>query len=133
MAENISEKDLKQFKLMLLVLPIVPDIIFYFKGHIKIAVILTAILWGMLFILLVTNMLGFNIDKPVYKAVKFLLKTAGVILSSIALVITWIFTVLPMGILAKIVKRDRLRLNKPKGDSYWVDYVEKEPTYENQY
>lgn len=133
MTETISEKDLKQFKLMLLMLPIIPDIIFYFKGHVEIAIIFTTILWGMLFVLLVANMLGFNIDKPVYRAVKFLLKTAGIILSSIALVITWLFTVLPMGIFAKIVKRDRLKLNKPKGNSYWVDYVEKEPTYENQY
>lgn len=128
-----SEKDIKQFKLMLLMLPIVPDIIFYFKGHINIAVIFTSVLWGLLFVLLVTNMVGYNIDRPVYKAVKFILKIAGIILSAIALIITWIFTVFPMGILAKIVKRDRLRLKKPNGTSYWVDYVEKEPTYENQY
>lgn len=133
MTEIISEKDLKQFKIMLLVLPVVPDIIFYFKGHLNVAIVFTAVLWGLLFFLLVTNLIGFNIDKPVYKAVKFLLKTAGIILSSIALVITWFLAVLPMGILAKIVKRDRLKLNKPKGNSYWVDYVEKEPTYENQY
>lgn len=128
-----SEKDIKQFKLMLLILPIVPDIIFYFKGHINIAVVFTSVLWGLLFVLLVTNMIGFNIDRPVYKAVKFILKIAGIILSAIALIITWIFTVFPMGILAKMVKRDRLRLKKTNGTSYWVDYVEKEPTYENQY
>lgn len=134
MEEKYSLSELKKFKITLLFLPIIPDIILFFKGHLNIAIIFTIILWGTLFVLLSANLLGKNIDKHVYKFVKILLKCIGAILSSIALIITWFFTILPVGIIAKFVKRDRLRLQEHKQKkTYWIDYVQKEQTYENQY
>ena len=57
----------------------------------------------------------------------------GNVLSKIILFLVYIFTVLPTGIIMKIVKRDRLRLKKPDTETYWIDNKEEKTDYEYQF
>lgn len=126
-------KELFKFKITLLLIPIIPAVILWYKGYIRFATVFASICWGILLGLLIFNLFGRNIDEPVYKLIKKLLKYAGIILSAAALVFTWIFTVFPTGIISQMSKRDRLGLKKTDNKSYWKDVEEKEPSYENQY
>ena len=74
-----------------------------------------------------------NIDKPIYHFVRIILKFLGMVISAVALTITWICAILPTAIVAKIKGRDRLVLKKKNVNSYWKDVKASEPTYENQY
>ena len=127
------EKELFKFKIILILLPIIPSVILYYKNHPQIAIAFCSICWGIFLGLLIFRVFGRNIDEPVYQIIKKILKYAGIILSTSALVFTWIFTVFPTGVIALITKRDRLNLNKTEKQSYWKDTEEKEPSYENQY
>lgn len=133
MKENPSGKDLRQFKLSLLLLPIIPAIIFYFKHHIMIAATLIIIFWSILAITLLPRIIGKNIDKFMYKICHKLLSFLGTIIAGIALIFTWLFAILPTALLAKAMKRDRLKLLKQNVSSYWQQAKKSEPTYENQY
>lgn len=133
MIETPTKQDCTKFKIALLLLPIIPSIILYFKGHINIAVYLISVFWSVLIVLLFANLIGKNIDKPAYKFFHGILRFIGTVLSTIALFFTWIFTIFPTGVMAKIRKRDRLSLNKKDVKSYWKDVEEKESSYENQY
>lgn len=128
-----AEKDLKKFKITLLLLPIIPCAILFYKQHYTISWIILGFCWGMLFFMLSVSLLGKNIDKFVYVFVHKILSFIGIILSSFALIFVWICTIFPTGIIAKLVKRDRLILDKKQNNSYWKDVQDKEPTYENQY
>lgn len=133
MKENPTQKDLKQFKLTLLLLPILPAIILYFKHHVLFAEILLGVFWAVLIITLVLSLIFKSADRFMYKLCRLFLNFLGAILAGIALIITWLFAILPTGLLAKALKRDRLSLNKQDVTSYWKDVKSKEPTYENQY
>lgn len=130
---GISAKELKKFKITLLVLPVIPCAILWYRHYIIAAISIITVCWAILFLLLSVNLFGINIDKPVYSFVKKVLAFIGSMLSCIALIFVWFCTILPTGIIAKCVKRDRLCLNKSNKNSYWKDVVEKEPSYENQY
>lgn len=130
---EVTLKELKKFKITLLVLPIIPCVILWYKHYITAAITIIAVCWLILFLMLSVNLFGINIDRSVYKLVKKILAFLGSILSGLALIFVWFCTILPTGIIAKCVKRDRLRLNKSSKSSYWKDVVEKEPSYENQY
>ena len=127
------EKEVFKFKITLLLMPIIPAVILWYKSHIQLAIAFTSILWGILAGLAVFNLLGRNIDEPVYKTVKKILKYIGAILSSTALIFTWFFAIFPTGIIALLSKRDRLNLKSANEKTYWKDFKEKEPSYENQY
>lgn len=73
--------------------------------------------------------LGYWIYKKGTKTGKFL----GKYISIISLFVIYILAVLPTGILMKITKRDRLRLNKPNLKSYWVECETQHSEYENQF
>ena len=134
MKDNPTEKDLKKFKLTLFLLPIIPSIILYYKNHTNIAYALTIICWLSFLIAVIGKIFYKKIDRLVYDFYKKLLKILGVFISSVALVFTWFCTILPTGIIAKLMKRDRLNLNKKEVKSYWKDIQESnEDTYENQY
>jgi len=133
MKENPSNKDIRKFKVTLLLLPVVPALIFYFKNHLLLAEIILAICWGSLVLLFIPRIFGKNIDKPIYHFYRILLKYLGIVISSIALVVTWFCTILPTGIVAKLMKRDRLSLKKQKVSSYWKEAKPSSDTYENQY
>lgn len=128
-----TKKELSRFKITLLFLPIIPCGILIYKHHIFAAELFAAICWVLLLLMLIPNIFGKNIDKYVYIFVHKILEIIGNLLAVIALVFTWFCTVFPTGLIAKIVKRDRLRLNPPKSNSFWIDVKEKEPSYENQY
>ena len=127
------EKELLKFKITLLLLPVIPATILYYKHHYNIVYLLLAVCWGLLFILLLTKFFGINADKPVYEFIKKCLKYLGIVLSVIALVITWVCAVFPTGIIALLAKRDRLSLKKQNTKSYWKDVKDVQPSYENQY
>ncbi len=133
MAENPTQKDLRNFKFLLLFFPIIPSVILYYKNHVTLALLIAEVCWAILLTLWVVRLFGKNIDKAVYKFLKKILQAAGIVVSVIALVITWVCAILPTAVVAKIKGRDRLSLKKPKGSSYWKNVKESEPTYENQY
>lgn len=133
MVENPTVKDLRKFKITLLIFPIIPSVILYYKNHIHPAMLLVEICWAILLTLLVARVFGKNIDKPVYHFIRIILKYAGILISVIALTVTWFFAILPTAIVAKMKKRDRLMLNKQTAKSYWKKAKVSEPTYENQY
>lgn len=133
MKENPSAKDLRQFKLSLLLLPIIPAIIFYVKHHHTIAAALIIVFWTVLAITLMPRVIGLNIDKFMYKICHKFLVFLGTIIAGIALIFTWLFAILPTALLAKAMKRDRLKLQKQNVSSYWQQAKKAEPTYENQY
>ncbi len=133
MVENPTVKDLRKFKITLLILPIIPSVILYYKNHVHLAMLFVEICWAILLTLLVARIFGKNIDKPIYHFIRIILKYLGVIISAIALTITWFCAILPTAIIAKIKKRDRLLLKKQSLKSYWKDAKPSEPTYENQY
>lgn len=133
MSDNPTDKDLKKFRITLLLFPIIPAVIFYFKNKLVWGLSLVGICWAFLALMLIFNLVKKGSDKYIYFLIHAILKAAGVVLSVIALVFTWICTILPTGIVAKWAKRDRLLLKKPKTQSYWKDVPVKEATYENQY
>lgn len=133
MVENPTTKDLRKFKLTLLLFPVLPAIILYWKNHTDIALLLIEICWAILLTLFVARIFGKNIDKPIYHLIRLILKYAGIFISAIALTITWFCAILPTAIVAKIKGRDRLLINKTKVKSYWKDVKKSEPSYENQY
>ena len=130
---EVTLKELKRFKITLLVLPIIPCAILWYKHYVTLAFTIIAVCWLILFLMLSVNLFGINIDKSVYKFVKKILAFSGSILSGLALIFVWFCTIMPTGIIAKFVKRDRLLLSKNNKNSYWKNVVAKEPTYENQY
>ena len=127
------EKELLKFKITLFFLPVIPVAILYYKHHYRIAGGIVSICWGLLFIILILGLFGVRADKPVYEFIKKCLKYLGIVLSVIALVITWVCAVFPTGIIALLSKRDRLCLKKQDTKSYWKDVKEVLPSYENQY
>lgn len=133
MNDNPTPKDLQKFKLTLLLFPIIPCIIFYFKNKLVIGLSVVAVCWFFLALMIIFSLVKKNSDKYIYFLIHAILKFLGTILAGIALIITWFCTILPTGIIAKMVKRDRLMLNKTKTESYWKDVPTKEATYENQY
>ena len=133
MVENPTIKDLRKFKLTLLILPVIPSVILYYKNHVHLAMLFFEICWVLLLTLFVARLFGKNIDKPIYHFVRIILKFLGMVISAIALTITWICAILPTAIVAKIKGRDRLVLKKKNVNSYWKDVKSSEQTYENQY
>lgn len=133
MVENPTVKDIRKFKITLLILPVIPSLILYYKNHVHLALAFTEICWALLLTLFVARIFGKNIDKPIYHFVRIILKYLGIIISAIALTITWICAILPTAIVAKIKGRDRLLLKKKNVKSYWKDVKVSESTYENQY
>ena len=133
MSDNPTDKDLKKFRITLLLFPIIPVVIFYFKNKLVLGLSLVGICWAFLALMLIFNLVKKGSDKYIYFLIHGILKAAGVVLSVIALAFTWFCTILPTGIVAKLAKRDRLLLKKPKTQSYWKDVPVKEATYENQY
>ncbi len=133
MEENPSIKDLRKFKITLLFFPIIPSLIFYFKNHVTLAVLIVEVCWAILLTMLIPRLFGKNVDKLVYKIVRVVLNAIGAVISAIALVFTWICAILPTAVVAKLKGRDRLLLKKTNVKSYWKDFKESDPTYENQY
>ena len=85
MKDNPNKEDLKKFKLSLLILPIIPSIIFYYKHHETVAIYFIAIFWCLLLIALIPKL-----DKFVYKFCKKFLNILGALIAGIALVVTWL-------------------------------------------
>ena len=133
MNNNPTLKDLRQFKITLLLLPVIPAIILYFKHHYTVTACLLCIFWGILALTILPRLVGKNADRPIYLACKKILEILGTIIAGIALVFTWIFAIFPTAVIAKITKRDRLVLKKQNTESYWKEAKKSEPTYENQY
>ena len=69
----------------------------------------------------------------IYNILSRIGKFIGAWIAKIILFFAWIFTVLPIGYLMKMVKRDRLKLNKPDCKSYWVDNKTENSDYEYQF
>lgn len=133
MKENPTVKDLKQFKISLLLFPIIPAIILFFKHHELFAYILLGMFWSVLFFTLFIGLFWKNADKFSYKCCRIFLNLLGSLIAAIALIITWICTILPTGLLAHAMHRDRLNIHKQDQISYWKNVKNSEPSYENQY
>lgn len=133
MKTNPAIKDLQQFKLALFILPIIPSIIFYFKNHYRIAICLLIFFWSIFLLDLLLGLIGKNAEISLYNICKKILDILGTIIADIALVFIWFCAILPTGLFAKLLKRDRLNLVKANKKSYWKEVQETEQTYENQY
>ncbi|MCR5260679.1 MAG: hypothetical protein K6C94_02455 [Candidatus Gastranaerophilales bacterium] len=133
MKENPTEKDLKQFKLILLLFPILPAIILCVKHHYVAAGIVIGVFWCILLITLIVSLVFKKFDRVMYKLCRLFLNFLGTIIAGIALIFTWVLTIFPTGLLARALKRDRLSLKKQDTASYWKPAKKSEPTYENQY
>ncbi len=73
-----------------------------------------------------------NAGEAIFNNGKKLGKKLGEIFSVIALFFTYIFAVLPTGLIMKLIKRDRLQLKKTKSNTYWKD-ITAEDNYEYQF
>ena len=55
------------------------------------------------------------------------------VLAITALVVIYFFVVLPIGILMKLLRRDRMRSKKKVIDTYWTEVPKNEDSYEQQF
>jgi predicted membrane protein len=133
MKDNPTKKDIAKFKIALFLFPIIPSIILYYKHHYTLSIMIIVFCWAIFLTMITLSIFSKNSDKRIYKTIHIILKYLGIIISSIALFITWVFAIFPTAVCAKIQKRDRLGLTRRNTTSYWKKAKEDEKTYENQY
>ncbi len=68
-----------------------------------------------------TGLTGTRVALPFYWAWMGVAFVMGNITGRIILVLTWLLAVVPAGLISRAAGRDRMRLKKGKGESYWVD------------
>ena len=115
--------------IMCAIMPFVIGYLLYKHLHIKSAIIVIAVFLSVGFLSLVIPKLG----KFIYKCAEEIGHFIGKYVAIAALFICYILAILPTGIIMKLVNRDRLRLKKPKLQSYWVDCENKNSDYEYQF
>ena len=118
-----------KFALTLLLMPWIPAFILYKHNQIDATYIVLGIFLLTSFICFISKKISILLKSILTKVGKFL----GKYIAIIALSIVYIVAVLPTGILAKIVKRDRLRLKKQNLDTYWLEYKNENTDYEYQF
>ncbi len=124
----IKLKNYQKAGTSLAILPIIPTILFYRHGFEQAG---KYIIVGFLFAALIC-FANQNAGEKIYKFGKAAGKKIGHYLSLIALSIVYYLALLPTAILMKLIKRDRLKLNKQNTSSYWKD-LKLENNYEDQF
>lgn len=125
----INSEEAKKLKLMLTFVPIIPALMLIKHSHLKAAIIIVSISW----ILAILSFFSKKCADFIYVKGKKLLKTLGDFFAVIVLFIIYVFAVLPTGIIMKITKRDRLKLEKQNVETYWKDIKKEEPNHEYQF
>lgn len=121
--------ELTKFAIMLFLLPWIPAFILYKHSYELCAFYLLIV-----FILLSLISLVF---KGFARRFKNILNIIGNFLGKytaiIVLAVGYFVSVVPTGLIMKIVKRDRLRLKKQNLATYWLNYENSNTDYENQF
>ncbi len=127
--ENQDNNEIKRFLFMLFVLPVIPTFFLVKYSHFKFAIILLVSFWGCFLISVISR----RVLNFLYKSVISILRFLGDKAAKIALFLVYILSVVPVGLLMKITKRDRLNLKKNKQESYWEDYNNNDSDYSYQF
>lgn len=121
--------ELTKFAITLGLLPWIPAFLLYKHSHNDYAIAVLAIFLSLSLICFISEKFA-NIFKTTLEKIGAFL---GKYIAIIVLAIGYIIAVVPTGFLMKLVKRDRLRLKKPKLNSYWKDYNNTNSDYEYQF
>ncbi len=121
--------ELQKFSVMLAIFPLIPAFILHKHNMDDIAVIIMQLFIILSIICLTSNKFASCLKKHLTKMGELF----GRIFSAITLFFVYILVVLPMGILIKLVKRDRLKLKKQKRKTYWCEYKKINTDYEYQF
>lgn len=127
--ENQDNKEIKRFLFMLFILPVIPTFFLVKHLHFKFAIILLVSFWGCFLISVISR----RVLNFLYKSVISSLRYLGNKAAKIALFLVYILSVVPIGFLMKITKRDRLKLKKNEQESYWEDYNNNDSDYSYQF
>jgi hypothetical protein len=114
---------------MLFILPVIPTFFLVKHSHFKFAIILLVSFWGCFLISVISR----RVLNFLYKSVISSLRYLGNKAAKIALFLVYILSVVPIGFLMKITKRDRLKLKKNEQESYWEDYNNNDSDYSYQF
>lgn len=121
--------ELTKFALMLGLLPVIPAYLLYLKGFSGIACILLSVFW----VLSLCCFLSKKTAAALKTATDKIGQMLGKYIAIAVLAVVYVVSVIPTGLLMKLVKRDRLRLKKREVDSYWVDCDNDKSDYEFQF
>lgn len=124
---KLSEQ--QKFSVMLAIFPLIPVFILHKHNMDDIAVIIMQLFIILSVTCLISNKFASGLKKHFTKIGELF----GQIFSAITLFFVYILVVLPMGILMKLVKRDRLKLKKQKCETYWCKYKKINTDYEYQF
>lgn len=124
---KISEA--KKFAITLLLMPWIPAFILYKHNQQEVAYIILGIFLFTSFVCFIVPKISILLKEFLTKIGKFL----GKYIAIISLAIVYIVAVCPTGLIAKLVKRDRLRLKKQNLKTYWIDYKNENTDYEFQF
>lgn len=127
--DEISVKDKNKFLLTLFVLPLAPAVILFKFGHLKLALGVLILFW----FFGVFSFFNPSFADFLHHNSKKLTKFLGDNLAKAVLFVVYIFCVFPLGLLMKLIKRDRLGLKKKRNGSYWKDVKEEDSSYEYQF
>ena len=118
-----------KFSLTMLFLPWIPAFLLYRHSNIEFAKII-------LITFIILSLICFINKKMALKIkdiIKYIGKFIGKYIAIAVLLIAYIVTIIPVGILMKLVKRDRLKIKKPNVESYWIDNENNSTDYEYQF
>ena len=121
--------ELTKFAITLGILPWIPAFILYKHSMLKAAVIVLAVFIALSLLCFISK--GFaRILKDTLTKIG---SCIGKYLAIVVLFFGYILAILPTGLLMKIVGRDRLRLKKPKLETYWINNEAEKTDYEYQF
>ncbi len=126
---NISKPEARKQIFLLYTLPIIPSILFLRRGDIVSAMTIVALFWSLATISVIDRSKATLINIYGKKVIKIFCDA----LAAIALFLTYIITVIPCGYLMKLLKRDRLALERQEKNTYWKNISNDKHDYENQF
>ena len=121
--------ELTKFAITLGLLPWIPAFLLYKHSHNDYSIGVLAVFLSLSLICFISKKFA-NIFKTTLEKIGAFL---GKYIAIAVLAIGYIIAVVPTGFLMKFVKRDRLRLKKPKTNTYWKDQENSITDYEYQF
>ena len=121
--------ELTKFAITLGILPWIPAFILYKHSMIKAAAIVLVVFISLSLLCFVSKSFAKLLKDTLTKIGSFI----GKYIAIVVLFFGYIFAILPTGILMKLVGRDRLRLKKPKLETYWKNNDAERTDYEYQF
>lgn len=121
--------ELTKFAITLGILPWIPAFILYKHSMFRAAVVVLAVFIALSLLCFISKSFARVLKATLTEIGNFI----GKYLAIVVLFLGYIFAILPTGLLMKIVKRDRLRIKKPKLETYWKNNEAEKTDYEYQF